>query len=81
MPEHYGFYAENHRLAVGDGYPGDALIDAANEAIDLRAEVDRLRALLREANDAFDEVAGDYAKELAEGEEWRKFRSKEDDRG
>lgn len=73
MPEHYGFYAENHRLAVGDGYPGDALIDAANEAIDLRAEVDRLRALLREANDAFDEVTDDYAKELVAGEGWRTF--------
>lgn len=46
MPEHYGFYAEHHRLAVGDGYPGDALIDAANEAIDLRAENERLRGAL-----------------------------------
>ena len=45
MPEHYGFYAEHHHLGDG-GYPGDALIDAANEAIDLRAEVDRMRAAL-----------------------------------
>lgn len=46
MREPYGFYAER---PGGDGYPGDALIDAANEAIDLRAEVERLRELLAEA--------------------------------
>lgn len=47
----YGFYAKHHHLgdSPGAGYPGDALIDAANEAIDLRAEVERLRELLAEA--------------------------------
>jgi len=43
----YGFYAKHHYLGDGDRYPGDALIDAANEAIDLQAENERLRAELR----------------------------------
>lgn len=35
------------------------------------AEITRLRELLAEANDAFDECTGDYAKELTAGELWR----------
>jgi hypothetical protein len=45
-------------------------------ARDLRAALDeneRLRRLLTEANDAFDECTGDYPKTLVEGEEWRQF--------
>lgn len=38
-------------------------------------EIERLRALLEQANDAFDECTGDYPKELVEGEPWRAFRS------
>ena len=51
----YGFYTKHHYLGDGDRYPGDALIDAANEAIDLRAEVDRMRAAVVTALAELDE--------------------------
>lgn len=35
--------------------------------------VGHLSWLLVEANDAFDEVTGDYAKELVKDEEWRQY--------
>lgn len=39
----------------------------------LRDEIEHLEALLVEANEAFDEVTDDYAKELVAGEEWRTY--------
>src|SRR5690606_3834897 len=59
----YGFYTKHHYLGDGDRYPGDALIDAANEAIDLRAENERLREALRAAGLAPSVVAA-----IAKGE-------------
>ena len=52
--------------------------DALREELQLRrselvaamADAARLRALLREARDAFDEMTGDYPKELVATEEW-----------
>lgn len=43
-------------------------------AYELLDEIDRLRALLSEANEAFDECTGDYPKDLVEGEPWRAYR-------
>ena len=39
----------------------------------LARTVTHLYRLLSEANDAFDEVTGDYCKELVDGEPWRTF--------
>lgn len=49
--------------------------ELANTA--LREQVEELKALLVEANDAFDEATGDYPKELVEGEAWRAYRTVE----
>lgn len=51
MGEPYGFWASSGP----DGYPGDAVISAANEAEDLRAENVRLRKALTTALADLDE--------------------------
>lgn len=47
--------------------------EAADEIERLRAEIERLRVLLAQANDAFDECTGDYSKKLVADEPWRQY--------
>lgn len=44
-------------------------------ATEAAVEIERLRALLVDANDAFDDCTGDESKRLVDGERWRAFRS------
>lgn len=70
MPEHSEEIVQRLRDAhhfrfTGDPYGMEApslYTEAADEIVRLLAEMKRLEALLKEANDAFDEVTGDYAK-------------------
>lgn len=55
----------------------DGLSLAERERRDLRAENERLRDLLVQANEAFDECTGEYPKELVDGEEWRQYATAE----
>lgn len=63
--------AEHHHAAA------DHVLSLADGNEMLVAEIERLRSLLVEANDAFDECAGDYSVELVHDEPWREFRSAE----
>ena len=58
----------------------DCLIAGPGDLADAADEIERLRSLLVEANDAFDECAGNYSVELVHDEPWREFRSAEVDR-
>lgn len=51
----------------------DLAIERAAEIERLRTEIERLRVLLAQANDAFDECTGDYQKELVADEPWRQY--------
>lgn len=63
--------ADNHaRLARDAGYRA-GLIEGMEAADRLATQRDTLIADLRQANVAFDECTGDYAKELVADESWR----------
>lgn len=64
---------DRYSVGVFDGSSGDP----GPRIVVLLREIERLRGLLRDANDAFDECTRDYPKELVEGEPWREFASAE----